>query len=150
MSIRSKWRLAALTVGLVILVGVSIFSTLVAGREQMVFISPDVTPRMTAGDVMKIANERLASMAGMAPSATAVSPSISTVRALRADQVQSIESQAGIEVGPSVDPGRAIWVVRATGTFVGLHTRQLEPIVFGSGFLLIDDSTGEIVGMGMP
>lgn len=43
-----------------------------------------------------------------------------------------------------------VWIARATGTFVGLRGPDPDPYVADSGYLLISDETGEIVGMGMP
>ncbi|HET8785529.1 MAG TPA: hypothetical protein VFM38_07840 [Candidatus Limnocylindrales bacterium] len=52
----------------------------------------------------------------------------------------------------SGDASRVIWVARGEGTFLvtrgGLSAKG--PWVGETGYLLIDDETGEIVGMGTP
>jgi hypothetical protein len=54
---------------------------------------------------------------------------------------------------PNDAPGarRLVWVVRATGHFVGMRVPPGRgPIVGTSGYLIIGDKTGEILGMGLP
>jgi hypothetical protein len=49
----------------------------------------------------------------------------------------------GTETGP-------VWVVRAHGKFVSLRGLRATPIVADTGYFLILDSDGSVLGMGMP
>ena len=76
---------------------------------------------------------------------TSVDPRIVKVALRRASDVQSVEnSAAGDPTGSGL-----VWIVRAEGTF--LSNRGLgPPHVWPSGYFIIDDATGGIVGDGMP
>lgn len=51
----------------------------------------------------------------------------------------------------SPEASRIVWVVRGDGSFLVTRVpRDREPFVGRSGYLLIDDATGMILGMGTP
>jgi hypothetical protein len=54
--------------------------------------------------------------------------------------------------GPDSPEAKAVvWVVRAEGSFVGLRVPPgAKPITSSTGYFIIDDATGDVVGMGMP
>jgi hypothetical protein len=75
---------------------------------------------------------------------------ITSVAAAKWSDIGSIELQAG-GVGDSPDASRIVWVVRGNGDFLVARTPPgREPWVGKTGYLLIDDETGEILGMGTP
>lgn len=109
-------------------------------------VATGLSVRSTASDVARIAREEIADMARDAGRPETVN--IVRINAVPAEAVRSLEPSAG--EGNS-DVGRAVWVVRALGTFIGERVPPgQDEIVAESGYLLIDDATGEIIGMGMP
>ena len=65
-------------------------------------------------------------------------------------EVSAVESNAGRRAGA---PGAfgPVWVVRARGPFVGRHVPPGNPPVrSATGYFVISDATGNILGMGMP
>lgn len=49
------------------------------------------------------------------------------------------------------DPTAVVWIVRARGPFVGLRVPAgQEPALGESGYFVISDALGDVVGMGMP
>jgi hypothetical protein len=75
---------------------------------------------------------------------------ITSVAAAKWTDVGKIEARAGgIEDSP--DASRIVWIVRGEGDFLVARTPPgREPWVGESGYLLIDDETLVILGMGTP
>lgn len=49
------------------------------------------------------------------------------------------------------DPAAVVWIVRARGPFVGLRVPAgQQPASGESGYFVISDALGEVLGMGMP
>lgn len=78
-------------------------------------------------------------------------------------EVQEVILTTAAEVGREVDfdtnsssadlesRDRLVRLVRARGTFVGQRIPPgVKPIESSSGFLVVDDDTGDVLGMGMP
>jgi hypothetical protein len=109
-------------------------------------VATGLSVRSTASDVARIARENIANMARDAGRPETVD--IVRINGVPGEAVRSLEPGAG--EGDS-DIGRAVWVVRAIGTFVGNRVPPgHDDIIADSGYLLIDDFTGEVVGMGLP
>src|SRR3990170_3562974 len=111
--------------------------------EPTVSVQAGLTPRLDASTVQKIAEQHLASMQTMAAGGQAIA--VHEISAVGGDPM------AGREPAPPVeaDASGIRWVVRATGTFVGQRVPPGNPpIVADTGYLIIDDATGEVVGMG--
>lgn len=112
-----------------------------------------VDPARTEAEVTQIAANRMADMAARATelNLTPVATKLESVVATRWADVGAFEPRLGVPP-ESADAGQIVWVARGEGTF--LVTRggfgQNEPWVGKTGYLLIDDKTGEIVGMGTP
>ena len=109
----------------------------------------------TLSDPSRVASAALSQLSKMGAAAQAVGAvpaqaRLLSITAVRASDVKVVEPRAGApDVGSGDD--EAIWVVRATGSFVGLHVPPGDaPIVKQTGYLLIDDASGDVVGMGMP
>lgn len=57
-----------------------------------------------------------------------------------------VEEHAASDAGAGV-----VWVVRGTGSFVGLRVPPgVPPITSSTGYLVIDDVSGDVITMGMP
>jgi hypothetical protein len=104
---------------------------------------------MAPAAVAAIAEQRIAAMAQtLGVAATPVGLPLQ-LHAITMDRLSELEANSVLPESPS-EASRIAWVVRAVGTFVGLRGPSPDPIVFGSGYLLIDDLTGEVIAMGMP
>lgn len=113
--------------------------------EPTVSIQAGLAHRLDVSTVQGIAEQHLGSMQTMAAGGQAIA--IQKISAVAADRVTSVEAAAPVET----DATGIRWVVRATGTFVGQRVPLGNPpIVADTGYLIIDDATGEVVGMGMP
>ena len=76
---------------------------------------------------------------------------IRSVVAASWSDLHELEPNAGALDLESPDSSRVVWVVRADGPFAVLRTpRGREPFVGASGYLVIDDESGMILGMGTP
>jgi hypothetical protein len=106
-------------------------------------------PHLQQAQVESLVLQRLGQIAKTTDTGTA-----STIRgmvALKASDLGSVEPDAGAAPAGSSAGDSVLWVVRATGTFVGDRVPPgAKPIVESTGYFVVDDSTGEIVGMGMP
>ncbi len=124
-----------------------------AGAGYRVDTPIGVTGQMTPEQVASKVTAFLAQNASIALSASTptVATKIDQMVLARPDEVGAIEPRAaGISLQRQSDPAALLWVVRAHGAFVTQRGRSMEPRVFASGYLIIDDATGDIVGMGMP
>ncbi|MGH2455499.1 MAG: hypothetical protein ACRDHD_04500 [Candidatus Limnocylindria bacterium] len=72
---------------------------------------------------------------------------IRSVTAVDASGLTEVEPDIGEE---NPQPDGIVWIVRADGTFVANRGRIDEPITSPSGYYLISDDTGAILGMGFP
>lgn len=74
--------------------------------------------------------------------------SINPVSRSDADRV---EPRLGAIDPENPDAGRLVWIVRAEGAFFGGRVPPgAKPIVGTTGYIVIDDETGLVVGMGTP
>lgn len=74
---------------------------------------------------------------------------ISLTPVLRSE-ADKVEPRLGIVDSENPDAGRLIWIVRAQGAFFGGRVPPgAKPIIGTTGYLVIDDDTGLIVGMGI-
>jgi hypothetical protein len=114
----------------------------------VVTVPTGIVTRMTPSQVISLAKTTLSTMSNGV--ANAIPIAIVSVTATGEAGLSSIEPGAGADLGGD-RAGSIIWVVRATGTFVAPRSLPGKaPIVASSGYLLIDDATGESIGMGMP
>jgi hypothetical protein len=113
--------------------------------EPTVSVQAGLAPKLDVSTVQAIAEQQLASMQTMAAGGQTIA--IQKISAVGADRVTGVEAAVPVET----DATGIRWVVRATGTFVGQRVPPGNPpIVADTGYLIIDDATGEVVGMGMP
>jgi len=115
--------------------------------EAVVFIEPGLQPKMRPDQLATIVFGQIADMERMAGKIVA-SPKIVRMTATSAAGVSRLEPGAGV---PEPIPGGIQWVVRAEGTF----TTNRGPMtgaagVAASGFFLISDGNGDILGFGDP
>jgi hypothetical protein len=125
----------------------------VACRGPVVTLTADVTvadglaPRMAPDEVQQLVAERLQRV-GRESGRDGALIVIERVDAVVRDAVPAIEPGAAMTDGDE----SVVWVVRARGTFIA--TRGLRgtdpPRISDTGYLVIDDATGEILEMGMP
>jgi hypothetical protein len=127
----------------------SIVSGGVAGSSFVIDAPASLAPRMDPAGVANLAQARLQEMAADAQAAglRVSGGSIQKVILARNDELGAVEPRAA---GGEGSPDRLLWVVRATGTFVTNRGPIGGTRSFASGYFLIDDATGEIIGMGMP
>lgn len=115
--------------------------------DYSVTIAPDISPRMQSGDVVAIVLDDLAEP-------------ITSVRGASQDskppRIVSVVCLRGSDVGTRVPNGRAprlpyetVWFVRGEGRFVKTHLGG-SPMISKTGFVIIDDATGDVVGRGAP
>ncbi|HEY3548959.1 MAG TPA: hypothetical protein VGK17_23035 [Propionicimonas sp.] len=102
--------------------------------------------KMSAADVDSTIKARLTEMGG-----TTSPAKVTGMTVLSMSDVSAVEPGAGGPVDGSPDAATTVWVVRAEGSFVGLRVPPgAKPIHSTTGYFIVDDATGEIVGMGMP
>jgi hypothetical protein len=84
---------------------------------------------------------------GLTPFETRLDSIVATVLS----DVSAYEPRIGAPVD-SPDASQIVWVARGEGTFLVTRTGRSgrPPWVGETGYLLIDDETGEIVGFGTP
>jgi hypothetical protein len=141
----------AIALVVVAVIGISVAtSVLAAAASYTVDIQVAGPTKLSAAQVAQIATARISSMEAVT-SAPAVAAKVTSVAAMSQSSVSSLEPGAGQPPLGSADAQSTVWVVRATGTFVGLRVpKGAQPIVASSGYFVIDDATGEIITMGMP
>jgi hypothetical protein len=113
----------------------------------VVVIEPGFHPKMRPDQVAGIVLRQISAMERTAGKAVAA-PRIVRMTATSAAGVSRLEPNAGV---PEAPPGGTRWLVRAEGTFMS----NRGPVsgasgVAGTGFLIIDDANGEILGFGYP
>ncbi|MGH2455498.1 MAG: hypothetical protein ACRDHD_04495 [Candidatus Limnocylindria bacterium] len=119
-----------------------------ADDQYLVSIPASMAVRLTPAKVVEIATGRLDSMETMTnPDKQTRRDLISVSASLGTNVPEIVGRPEGVETGTE---GRVYWVVRAEGTFTTFRGRLREPIVATSGYILIDDGTGLVVGMGWP
>ncbi len=78
-------------------------------------------------------------------------PKILSLTVTTGDRVTDFQADAGKPQAGSAEASAVVWLVRAEGSFVGMRVPPgAKPITSTTGYFLIDDATGEVVGMGMP
>jgi hypothetical protein len=131
-----------------VLIAVAFATTLRSSGEgtYTTVIDSGLTPVLSSEHVAQIAFERLRGMA-TTPGVGEPKPIQNvSLHAVRESDVHKVEPNS--PVGDSVSG--IVWVVRAEGTFVSARGRSPELIIADSGYLLVDDGSGQIIGMGMP
>jgi hypothetical protein len=122
----------------------SLASAVLAAAGPTVSVDAGLAPKRTAADVVSVAQAYLDVMAAR-PEAAQAADSQKAVVSARATTSGLTQPAA---VGGS---DHVVWVVRATGTFVGLRVPPGQDAIVGtSGYIVIDDATGDILEMGMP
>ena len=97
-------------------------------------------PRLTPGEAARIALGRMGEH-GVVAQVTLLA---------RVSDVELVEPAFGRLVPGTPDPG-PVWLVRGTGRFVGqFGSPDRGPIVGDSGYFVIEDATGDVLGMGIP
>jgi hypothetical protein len=140
---RRRVALIVALLGFLLLYGVS---QVMSVSPPRVTIDPGLRPVMSASDAIRVAQSEIALMAGDVgrnPAST-----ISSARALRGSDITSAEPDGPIFTGDQAL--RTYWLIRGSGTFVPEFGRSNPKRVYGTGYLIIDDASGEIVGTGMP
>jgi hypothetical protein len=138
---------AVVSVGATVVVAVSQpRSEALAAPPYKVEIAPDAHATRTAADVVARAAARIAAMRQQA---SGPATEIKTVTAVRGRAIGALVPNAAAMTGSDLD--KTFWVVTASGTFVGLRVPPGQsPIVETTGYLIIDDASGDAIGMGMP
>jgi hypothetical protein len=84
--------------------------------------------------------------AAAAPAARIVSSTFTT-----RGEAAKANPEVGAPNEDSPEASRKVWVVRAAGTFLGERVPPgAKPVIGTTGFFVIDDASGEVIGMGMP
>jgi hypothetical protein len=141
----TKLRIALVVAGA--LVAVALAANSIAAPSPTISIASGVEPRLTPTEAIAIAQNDIALMArsvGAAESSTVLKAT-----AARGADVDSVEPGAGTAEGEQAES--VYWVVRARGTFVGARgPAGSSDRVAATGYIVIDDATGDVVGMGLP
>ena len=136
------WRIVLLAAVVVVLL---LAAQVALTRQRIVTIDAGLSPRMTAEQAIGLATSQVSNMAQSVGHSTA--STIVFAHAVRGGAIASVEVDAPVFEGSAADG--TYWIVRAEGTFVGRRGRGPDQI-FDTGYLIIDDANGDIVGMGMP
>jgi hypothetical protein len=144
MSRINRFRVVTVILGVLVLaVWVAISS---AASPPSVSIAPGLTPRLGSADAAKLAQSNIALMArSVAANETST---VTKIMAVRGDQIDAAQPGAGSATGDQADD--IYWIVRASGTFVARRGPAGGDRVYPSGYILISDATGDVVGFGMP
>jgi hypothetical protein len=102
-------------------------------------------PRMGAEAVAELARVQLRRMELAAPARVAIE--IVDVNAVPASNIQDVEPRAKVEESPNLAPDRTLWLVHANGPFISFRGLAAGPRTGTSGWFIIDDATGDVVGM---
>jgi hypothetical protein len=110
-------------------------------------VDPGLSPRMPPEQVAEVAMGQLRLMEQWA-GRTAAPARVLRLTATTADGVVRLEPAAGS--GSALTAG-IVWLVRAEGTFTNVRTPPgVEAMVARSGYLIISDADGSIIGSGFP
>jgi hypothetical protein len=121
-----------------------------------------IVPSLAAIDVRRTPEEvtsiALALIERMEAQAEAIDPGhatkpqrVLTVESTTRGEAAKVEPNIGVPTEGTPEADRVVWVVRAEGTFVGDRVPPgKKPMIGTSGFIVIDDASGEIIGLGMP
>lgn len=113
----------------------------------VVRVEPGLLPRMTADQVAEVAVRQLRQMEKSA-GRTAAPARVLSMTATTAEGVVRLEPAAGQD---SLLTAGIVWLVRAEGTFTNNRTPPgAESLVAPSGYFIISDADGGIVGSGFP
>jgi len=106
-------------------------------------------PIMDGEDVAAIARSRLEQLAEQQPGRS-VAIEIVQLTAVRGADLSLVEARAPVEVEPAL-AAQTVWFVRAQGPFIATRTRPGQaPPAAETGYFIISDTTGEIIGYGLP
>lgn len=110
-------------------------------------IDAGLTPRMSAEQVEAVALNEIHAMESMVGAAVRA-PRIVTITATTNSGVEKLEPGSGHGDPPALG---IQWLVRAEGTFTNNRTPPgANPMVAATGFFIIGDADGGIVGFGFP
>jgi hypothetical protein len=111
-------------------------------------VDPGLSPHMPPDQVSEVAMGQLRLMEQWA-GRTAASARVLSMTATTAEGVVRLEPAAG--AGSSLTASVVVWLVRAEGTFTNVRTPPgVEPMIARSGYLIISDADGSIIGSGFP
>lgn len=128
-------------------IGALLVASSVAASRPTVTIAPGLQPRLTPDEAIALAANNIALMARDVGADEA--PRIISATAVRGGDISSVEPGAGSPDGAASNG--IYWVVRGQGRFVGRFAPSGSgPLVSTTGYVIIDDATGEVVGMGLP
>lgn len=146
--VRTTSALAGVVI-VAILAGLRVGGAFGSGGEYTIDVPTGMTTRLAPDAVVQIALRDLERMQSRAQDP--VSPiAVMSVRATTRGATQALEPNS-IGTASASEVNDIVWVVRAQGTFVGERVLPgMSPIVSSTGYLLIDDATGSILGTGMP
>lgn len=117
-----------------------------AGSAQLVVDDRVGATHLTANEVASIVMSRLGAMGTPAGTGQIIRMTVIPMAILG-----SVEPSAGSPPSGAPDAEDVVWVVRAQGHFVGLRVPPgAQPITASTGYVLVDDASGETIGMGMP
>lgn len=101
---------------------------------------------LSAAQVADIVEARLMTMGG-----STSAPKVLRMTVVPLSAVASVELGAGSTSAGSPEADAVVWVVRAEGTFIGTRVPPgAKPIVGSTGYFILDDATGDVIGMGIP
>lgn len=122
------------------------------GPTYQVRIAPDRQPRMQPENVAQLVAERLSKPiedVGIVDETGRVGAEPTAPRVLSLDCIHATDIRSVIPHSGASFEEKTVWVVRAEGRFVK-RVPLGPPIVNTTGYYVIDDATGEIVGRGSP
>ncbi len=140
--------IAAVAFGIVaamVLAGPS--SDRVTAAAAVATVAPGLLPQMTPDAVAEIATSRMDSMASAAGRATGTGR-IEQMAAIRYADIALFESRLVPETGEAGE--QLVWYVRGSGTWSTQRGRGSKLRVADTGYLIIEDQSGTVVGMGFP
>jgi hypothetical protein len=108
-------------------------------------VGAGLEPTLDAEQVANLARDQISNMA--AEASRSVSADIKSLTAVAEADIASVLPSLG---DPGTGSDRLVWVVKATGWFVARTGPAGRPPDAGpDGYLVIEDATGHIVGMGI-
>jgi hypothetical protein len=138
-------RRVAFPLGLIIVVAVVVAGAAPVRRddEYQLSVRAGLQTQLSDTDVAQIARNALEQMAAIVPGRSVQSNIIS----IDANFGRDLQEPEVAAAAPESDD-RIMWIVWAEGPFATERGRRPEPLTSDSGYFLIDDATGTIVGMG--
>jgi hypothetical protein len=119
---------------------------LAVGCQSAHVVIDGVQPTMSADAIAKVVTTQLEANEKLAGTRIATIQ-ILEMTATTGDRIHAFEPQAG-DTGPAMTG--TVWVVRARGTFFNPAGVDPASMVVGSGYFVVADADGQIVGSGTP